>query len=111
MLLEVRALTKRFGQTVALDDMDLTARSGEILGIVGPNGAGKSTLIRILAGDAIADSGQIFIDGQVWSRRERRHDIAVVHQEPELFPSVTVAQNLLVGREGRQVLWPKAGVQ
>jgi ABC-type sugar transport system ATPase subunit len=111
MLLEVRGVTKRFGQTVALDNMDLTAQSGEILGIVGPNGAGKSTLIRILAGEAIADSGQILIDGQAWSRRERRHDIAVVHQEPELFPSVTVAQNLLVGREGRHVLWPKAGVQ
>jgi ABC-type sugar transport system ATPase subunit len=107
MLLELRGLTKRFATTVALDGIDLTARSGEILGVVGPNGSGKSTMIRILAGEITPDSGEILIDGQEWLRSTRRHDIAVVHQEPELFPTVTVAQNLLVGREGGRLVRPR----
>ena len=109
MLLELRGLTKRFATTVALDGLDVTASSGEILGVVGPNGAGKSTMIRILAGEIAADMGEILIDGQTWSRSRRRHDIAIVHQEPELFPTVTVAQNLLVGREGGRIVRPRSG--
>ena len=51
MLLELRGIRKRYGETQALDGLDLTATSGEILAIAGPNGAGKSTMIRILAGE------------------------------------------------------------
>src|SRR5581483_2179617 len=86
----------------------LTAGSGEILAVAGPNGAGKSTMIRILAGETTVDAGQILIDGQPWSAKDRRHRIAVVHQEPQLFPTMTVAENLLVGREGRRVARPRA---
>lgn len=68
-------------------------------------------MIRILGGEIAADSGQILIDGQEWSRSRRRHDIAIVHQEPELFPSVTVGQNLLVGREGSRILRPRIGAE
>src|SRR6266849_4046523 len=108
MLLELRALRKRYGETQALDGLDLTATSGEILAVAGPNGAGKSTMIRILAGETTVDAGQILIDGQPWSAGERRHQIAVVHQEPQLFPTMTVAENLLVGREGRRMARPRA---
>jgi ABC-type sugar transport system ATPase subunit len=66
-------------------------------------------MIRILAGEAAADAGEILIDGEPWSREKRRHDIAIVHQEPELFPTVTVSQNLMVGREGGRVVRPRAG--
>jgi ABC-type sugar transport system ATPase subunit len=111
MLLELRGLTKRFTSTVALDELELRANSGEILGVVGPNGAGKSTMIRILAGELAPDSGEILIDGREWSRTNRRHDIVVVHQEPELFPTLTVAQNLLIGREGGQLGRPHIGAQ
>src|SRR5579872_7089869 len=108
MLLELRGISKRYGETQALDGLDLTASSGEILAVAGPNGAGKSTMIRILAGETTVDAGQILIDGQPWSAGERRHQIAVVHQEPQLFPSMTVAENLLVGREGRRIVRPTA---
>jgi ABC-type sugar transport system ATPase subunit len=111
MLLELRGITKRYGETRALDGLDLTATSGEILGVAGPNGAGKSTMIRILAGEERVDAGQILIDGRAWSTAEQRHQIAVVHQEPQLFPTLTVAENLLVGREGRQVARPKASAR
>jgi ABC-type sugar transport system ATPase subunit len=111
MLLELRGMTKRYGETRALDGLDLTATSGEILGVAGPNGAGKSTMIRILAGEERVDAGQILIDGRTWSTADQRHQIAVVHQEPQLFPTLTVAENLLVGREGRQVARPRASAR
>ncbi len=107
MLLELRGLTKRYGQTQALRGLDLTAASGEILAVAGPNGAGKSTMIRVLAGEETVDAGQVLIDGQEWSAAQQRHRIAVVHQEPQLFPTMTVAENLLVGREGRRVARPR----
>ena len=87
MLLELRGIRKRYGETQALDGLDLTATSGEILAVAGPNGAGKSTMIRILAGETGVDAGQILIDGQPWSAADRRHQIAVVHQEPQLVPT------------------------
>src|SRR5919204_1863527 len=111
MLLELRGITKRYGETRALDRLDLTATCGKILGVAGPNGAGKSTMIRILAGEERVDAGQILIDGRAWSTADQRHQIAVVHQEPQLFPTMTVAENLLVGREGRQVARPKASAR
>ncbi|HWE62661.1 MAG TPA: sugar ABC transporter ATP-binding protein [Chloroflexota bacterium] len=111
MLLELRGLRKRYGETQALDGLDLTATSGEILAIAGPNGAGKSTMIRILAGETSPDAGQILIDGQPWSAGDRRHQIAVVHQEPQLFPTLTVAENLLVGREGTRLARPHAAAR
>ncbi|MCX5496245.1 sugar ABC transporter ATP-binding protein [Kaistia dalseonensis] len=96
-----KAITKRYGATRALDGLDLDLASGEIIGIAGPNGAGKSTLMRMLAGEEKADSGEIVLtrpDGpvqEVWRR------VAVVHQEPHVWPNMTVEQNLAVGREGR----------
>ena len=93
----MRGLRKSYGNTRALDGLDLDLIPGEVLGIAGPNGAGKSTLVRILAGEERQDTGALHTGGQA---------VAVVHQEPQLFPNLTVAQNLLVGREGRSVLWP-----
>jgi len=95
-----KGITKRYGATRALDGLDLDITSGSIIGIAGPNGAGKSTLMRMLAGEEKADSGEIVLqrpDGpvaDVWQR------VAVVHQEPHIWPNMTVEQNLAVGREG-----------
>ena len=98
--LRIRGLRKWYGDTRALDGLDLEARAGEILGVAGPNGAGKSTLIKVLAGEARADSGEIELDGRSWDTASDRDRVAVVHQEPQLFPNLTVAENLMVGREG-----------
>ena len=102
--LRIRGLRKWYGDTRALDGLDLDARPGEILGVAGPNGAGKSTLIKILAGETTADDGEISLDGRPWDTGDEREQVTVVHQEPQLFPNLTVAQNLMVGREGTRAL-------
>jgi len=108
-VLEVKDVAKRYGKTVALDGITLTANPGEVLGIAGPNGAGKSTLVRILAGEDIEDSGEILFAGKPWGPEQRSNSVAIVHQEVRLFPTLTVEENLLVGRAGRRYLRPAPG--
>ena len=95
---EIRGLRKAYGDTIALDGLDLRAERGEILGIAGPNGAGKSTMIKVLAGETTADDGEVIVEGVPWSPRIGARRVAVVHQEPQLFPNLTVAENLVIGR-------------
>lgn len=102
----IRDLRKSYGNTRALDGLDLDLRPGEVLGIAGPNGAGKSTLMRILGGEERPDSGTLSVGGAAFGVADAARLVAVVHQEPQLFPNLTVAQNLLVGREGGQFLRP-----
>lgn len=97
--LTLSGLRKTYGETRALDGLDLVARPGEVLGIAGPNGAGKSTLVRVLAGEDVEDGGELRLDGRPWTLADRRGSVALVHQEPKLFPTLTVAENLLVGAE------------
>ena len=98
---EVRGLSKRFAATQALDDVSLDLRPGEVHGLVGENGAGKSTLVKILAGVYQPDSGTILLDGEekqiTGPAASRALGIAVVHQEPRLFPDLTVAENVFIG--------------
>jgi ABC-type sugar transport system ATPase subunit len=98
--LEVHDVVKTYGGTAALRGLSLTARSGEVLGVAGPNGAGKSTLVRLLGGEEQPDAGDITLDGEAWPLAARRNAVAVVHQESQLFPNLTVAENLMVGRHG-----------
>ena len=107
--IRIRGLRKRYGNTRALDGLDLDLRPGEVLGIAGPNGAGKSTLVRILAGEEGADEGELLLNGGSWSPVEAASSVAVVHQEPQLFPNLSVAENLMVGREGGGWLRPRLG--
>lgn len=102
--LVIRGLRKWYGDTRALDGLGIEARRGEILGIAGPNGAGKSTVIKILAGEVREDAGEIWLDGSEWNPSVDRDRVAVVHQEPQLFPNLSVAENLMVGREGTRGL-------
>jgi ABC-type sugar transport system ATPase subunit len=102
--LRIKGLRKWYGDTRALDGLDIAASPGEILGVAGPNGAGKSTLIKILAGEETEDAGEIFLDGVAWNPLLDRDRVAVVHQEPQLFPNLTVGENLMVGREGTHLL-------
>lgn len=105
-LVEVRGAHKRFKNTRALDGIDLTLKSGEILGIAGPNGAGKSTLTRVLSGEEVLDSGEIRVDGELLSASRIGELVAVVHQEPQVWLNLTVAQNLMVGNENSKLLPP-----
>lgn len=110
-LVEVRNAQKRFRNTRALDGVDLTLRSGEILGIAGPNGAGKSTLTRVLSGEENLDSGEILVDGEVLSELHISELVAVVHQEPQVWLNLTVAQNLVVGNEDTKFRLPTISIE
>ena len=100
----IRGLRKRYGDTIALDGLDLDAYPGQILGVAGPNGAGKSTMVKILAAETTVDGGEILVDDAPWSVDIGVHRVAVVHQEPQLFPNLTVGENVMVGREGTRWL-------
>jgi L-arabinose transport system ATP-binding protein len=97
----VEGVSKRFGVVQALDDVSLAFRPGEILALVGENGAGKSTLMRILEGVFPPDAGRIARDGAPLHFREPREahaaGIRVIHQEPEIVPGLTVAENIFLG--------------
>ena len=102
-------LRKHYGYTTALAGLDLDIRPGEVLGVAGPNGAGKSTLVRILAGEEKPDGGELTFNGRPWTPSADWRAVAVVHQEPQLFPNLTIAENVMVGRETARVGRPKLG--
>ena len=100
-LLEARDLTVSYDHRIAVADLSLTLKPGEITAIIGPNGAGKSTLLRALNGQIKPASGAILLDGQPLERLNRRsisRRIAVVAQEAELRFPVTVLEFVLGGR-------------
>ncbi len=98
---EYRGVTKTYPGVVALQDVSFGVRKGAVHGLMGENGAGKSTLIRILSGDQQANAGSIVIDGapQNFSsvRDASDNGVVVIHQELQLVPNLTVAENLCLG--------------
>lgn len=101
--IECRGLTKRFGGTVALDDVSVTVEPGTIHALVGENGAGKSTLGKVIAGVHQADAGQVLIDGAVVNLRSPKDalglGITTVAQELSLVPGRSVMDNVFLGIE------------
>jgi len=102
-MLEMKAISKSFPGVVALDEVGFSVCRGEIHTLMGENGAGKSTLMKILAGIYQKDSGQIILKGVPTEIRNEHHalqlGIAMVHQELNNFPDMTVAENIFAGRE------------
>jgi inositol transport system ATP-binding protein len=102
-ILEMQAISKSFPGVVALDDVRLSVCRGEIHAVMGENGAGKSTLMKILAGIYQKDGGQILLKGRRTEIKNEFHalqlGIAMVHQELNNFPDMTVAENIFAGRE------------
>ena len=104
-MIELRHISKTFPGVRALHDVTLAIQPGEVLGLVGENGAGKSTLIKILGGvyEAGSFTGDVAIEGKTQAFRStldaRRAGIAIVHQELALVPAMSIAENLLLGRE------------
>ncbi len=100
---EMRDICKAWPGVVANDHVNLTVRKGEIHALVGENGAGKSTLMNILYGLLHPDSGEILINNQSVSihgpRDAMRLGIGMVHQHFMLIPPLTVAENIILGRE------------
>lgn len=106
MLLSIQSLTKAFPGTKALDGVDFELRAGEIHALLGENGAGKSTLIKCLTGAYQRDSGVVLLNGEEIEPRStlqaQELGIGTVYQEVNLLPNLTVAQNLMFGREPRR---------
>ena len=102
-MLELRQITKRFGDVLANDHVDIVVKPGTIHAIVGENGAGKSTAMRIAYGFYTADSGEIVVDGQVREIKSPHDAIALgigmVHQHFMLVETMTVAENIVLGAE------------
>lgn len=102
-LLELRGIGKKFPGVTALAGVDFTVRAGEIHALLGENGAGKSTLIKVLTGVYQADAGEIRFGGQVIRpaapKDAERHGISTVYQEVNLVPSLSVAENITLGRQ------------
>ncbi|HNX33899.1 MAG TPA: sugar ABC transporter ATP-binding protein [Kiritimatiellia bacterium] len=103
--LEARQVCKSFGGVRALREVSFDLRRGEVHALMGENGAGKSTLVKILAGLHMPDAGEVRVDGCRVTLRSpheaMRHGIAMIHQELMPVPDLTVAENLLLGREPR----------
>ncbi|MDR2019624.1 MAG: sugar ABC transporter ATP-binding protein [Treponema sp.] len=107
-IIELKNITKAFGGTLALDDVSITIYPGEIHSFVGVNGAGKSTLMKIMLGVYPCDGGHVFINGKEARFRNPEeaiaNGIAMVYQELNLFPKMTIYENVMMGRFVRSKL-------
>ncbi|HEV8460485.1 MAG TPA: ATP-binding cassette domain-containing protein [Gaiellaceae bacterium] len=107
-VLELRDISKSFGQVQALTDVDLEVRQGEVMALVGDNGAGKSTLIKTIAGIHAADSGEIWFEGNhvhISNPKDAaKLGIEVVYQDLALCDNLDVVQNMYLGRESHDVI-------
>lgn len=102
-VLEIRGVSKSFPGVKALDDVSFAVNRGEVVGLIGENGAGKSTVLKILNGIYQPDAGRVLVDGRpviIHSPRQAFDSgIAMVFQEQSILPTLTVAENIFLGRE------------
>jgi ABC-2 type transport system ATP-binding protein len=96
-MLELKAVTKRFGSVTAVDSVTFGARAGETVGLLGPNGAGKTTTVSMIAGLLAPDAGEVLVDGRrlAGDTDPFKRWIGLVTQEIALIEDLTAAQNLL----------------
>jgi len=98
VLLKIDRVTKKFDETVAVDDVSLSIHQGEIFALLGGSGSGKSTLLRMLAGFERPSEGRIFLDGQdITDLPPYERPINMMFQSYALFPHMTVEQNIAFG--------------
>jgi ribose transport system ATP-binding protein len=100
--LEMHNMTKIYGTVTVLEEVNFTVKAGEIHALIGENGAGKSTLLNLLYGITEASAGEIKVDGEVVKMKNplaaRKAGIAMIHQELQHIPELSVAQNIFLGR-------------
>ena len=103
-LLSITGISKRFGPTIALNQVDLEVNAGEVLALIGENGAGKSTLLKVLSGAHRADDGTMTLRGQRFNPKapsdSRRSGVAMIYQELNLAPDLSIEDNVLLGQPG-----------
>ena len=114
-LLTVEGISKEFPGVKALDGVNFELDRGEVLALVGENGAGKSTLMKILSGIYSPDEGRIIMEGDEVDvhdpKAAQKLGISIIHQEMNLMPHLTVAQNIFIGREPRTGPWIREAEQ
>jgi len=97
---ELRRVTKRFGQVIAVDDVSFGIRRGEFFSLLGPSGCGKTTIMRMISGFETPTRGEVFIAGEAMAARPPyRRPTNLVFQHLSLFPHMTVFQNIAFGLE------------
>lgn len=105
VIMQITGMTKRFGPVVALDNVDLSVRRGEIRGLIGENGSGKSTITSIFSGIQPCDSGQMIYKGKKWAPRSMNwaltQGVGMIVQENGTVPGITVAENMFLCEAGR----------
>ena len=103
VILRMTGITKCFPGTLALDKVQLTCEKGKVHILLGENGAGKSTLMKIISGVYTRDEGTVWYDGQEVNftnvRQSMEAGISMIHQELNLLPERTIAQNIYLGHE------------
>lgn len=103
VIYEAKEINKRFPGVHALKDVNFSLRAGEIHGLVGHNGAGKSTLVKVLTGNYLAESGELYLNGEKITLSKPKdaidHHISIVTQEGTLIPNFTGIQNIFLGKE------------
>ena len=108
-IFRLQNVTKHFGGVTAVEDVDFDLRPGEVHALVGENGAGKSTLMKIVDGLYAPDEGRLEVEGQPAEfsspRDAESAGIAMIPQELDLFPELSVAENLFVGRKRPRTRW------
>ena len=101
VIVKVRNMTKTFGSTVALNDVNIDVRRGEILGLIGENGSGKSTVTSIVAGMQKADKGEMLYKDEAWNPDSMlfalEKGIGMIVQESGTVPGISVAENIFLG--------------
>lgn len=113
--IELRHITKRFGDVVANDSIDLALKKGEILSLLGENGSGKTTLMNMLGGIYFPDEGEIFVDGKPVSIKSPKdsfhYGIGMIHQHFKLVDVFTAAENIVLGLEGEKGKLDRASIR
>ncbi|MDO5105400.1 ABC transporter ATP-binding protein, partial [Capnocytophaga sp.] len=103
-VIQTNSLSKRFGATLAVNNISVHVKQGEIYGFLGLNGAGKTTLIRMLLGMIKPDSGTISLFGKpITSKLQNRNDIGYLVETPYSYPNLSVYENLKVIGKLRQL--------
>jgi polar amino acid transport system ATP-binding protein len=103
-MIVIDQVSKHFGAVIAVDQVSLTIKPGEVVVVIGPSGSGKSTLLRCINYLEAPTSGHIWVDGRLWSKKAKainamRREIGMVFQQFNLFPHLTALENITVAQK------------
>ena len=106
-LLTMKNISKRFGATLALNNVEFSVEAGKVLALVGENGAGKSTLMKVLSGAHAPDSGTMTLQGNSYQPQgphaARLAGVSMIYQELNLAPDLSIEDNIMLGRENQRL--------